>query len=97
MKFFVDEINQICDHCLGRIFANMGHGLTNIERGRSIRILYAMENGLNINDIYPKRCSVCDDIFKKIEKFSEIALLSLKDYEFNTFLIGTKNNQEIVE
>lgn len=75
----------------------MGHGLTNIERGRSIRILYAMENGLNINDIYPKRCSVCDDIFKKIEKFSEIALLSLKDYEFNTFLIGTKNNQEIVE
>ncbi|MEM0185000.1 MAG: tRNA pseudouridine(54/55) synthase Pus10 [Thermoplasmata archaeon] len=97
MKFFVDKINQICDHCLGRIFANMGHGLTNIERGRSIRILYAMENGLNINDIYPKRCSVCDDIFKKIEKFSEIALLSLKDYEFNTFLIGTKNNQEIVE
>ena len=96
MKFFVDEINQICDHCLGRIFANMGHGLTNIERGRSIRILYAMENGLNINDIYTKRFSVCDYIFKKIEKFSEIALLSLKDYEFNTFLIGTKNNQEIV-
>ena len=32
----------ICDDCLGRAFARCGHGLSNSERGRSLRTLLAM-------------------------------------------------------
>mgnify|MGYP001482438988 CR=1 FL=1 len=40
-------INQgeICDSCLGQIFADRGHGLTNRERGNAWRTIFAMENG----------------------------------------------------
>jgi tRNA pseudouridine synthase 10 len=33
----------LCDRCLGRLFANLGWGLSNADRGRSIKILLAME------------------------------------------------------
>ncbi len=33
----------ICDRCLGRLFARLGHGLTNKERGSAIKLLLAME------------------------------------------------------
>ncbi len=32
----------LCDRCLGRLFANLGRGLSNAERGRSIKILLSM-------------------------------------------------------
>lgn len=34
---------DICDHCLGRLFARTGYGLTNEERGMAIRTYLAME------------------------------------------------------
>ena len=43
----VEEImgqGEICDSCLGQIFANRGHGLTNRERGRAWKTVLAMEN-----------------------------------------------------
>ncbi|MCJ7631613.1 tRNA pseudouridine(54/55) synthase Pus10 [Candidatus Bathyarchaeota archaeon] len=33
------EEAPLCDHCLGRQFAMLGHGLSNLERGRSIKTL----------------------------------------------------------
>jgi len=33
---------DICDRCLGRLFARSGYGLTNEERGRSVRIVLAL-------------------------------------------------------
>ncbi|MFW3147119.1 MAG: tRNA pseudouridine(54/55) synthase Pus10, partial [Thermoplasmatota archaeon] len=32
----------LCDHCLGRLFARSGFGLTNEERGRAVRIVMAL-------------------------------------------------------
>lgn len=32
----------LCDRCLGRLFANLGRGLSNAERGRSIKIVLSM-------------------------------------------------------
>ncbi len=32
----------LCDRCLGRLFASLGTGLTNVERGLSLKILIAM-------------------------------------------------------
>ena len=36
------EYGDICDHCLGRLFAKNSFGLTNEERGRSLRIAHAL-------------------------------------------------------
>ncbi|GAB6147606.1 tRNA pseudouridine(54/55) synthase Pus10 [Stetteria hydrogenophila] len=33
----------LCDRCLGRLFAQLGHGLSNKERGWAIKLLLAME------------------------------------------------------
>ena len=35
----------LCDHCLGRHFASMGHGLSNAERGKAIRVVWTMLTG----------------------------------------------------
>jgi tRNA pseudouridine synthase 10 len=35
--------HDLCDHCLGRLFARSGYGLTNEERGSSIRTVIALE------------------------------------------------------
>jgi len=38
------EEYALCDHCLGRQFALLGHGLTNEERGRAIKQLLMLES-----------------------------------------------------
>ncbi len=35
---------NICDHCLGRLFARSGFGLSNDERGKAIRIMLALSS-----------------------------------------------------
>lgn len=35
---------NLCDHCLGRLFARAGFGLTNHERGKAIRIMLALSS-----------------------------------------------------
>ena len=37
------ESYALCDHCLGRQFAMLGHGLTNHERGNAIKLLLIVE------------------------------------------------------
>jgi len=37
------ENYALCDHCLGRQFAMLGHGLTNYERGNAVKLLLIVE------------------------------------------------------
>ncbi len=37
------EKYPLCDHCLGRQFAMLGHGVENDERGKSIKLILALE------------------------------------------------------
>jgi tRNA pseudouridine synthase 10 len=37
------EKHPLCDHCLGRQFSMLGHGLTNGERGKAIKLLLVLE------------------------------------------------------
>ena len=36
----------LCDHCLGRQFAQLLSGFTNAERGRALRLALAMDYGV---------------------------------------------------
>lgn len=90
-----EEIDQLCDHCLGRIYASLGHGLTNEDRGKAIRIFYCLDKNLNYNK--PEKCVVCNNLFDNVDKFVNIVINALKNYEFNTFLLGSRIDYEIME
>ncbi|MGC8716245.1 MAG: tRNA pseudouridine(54/55) synthase Pus10 [Thermoplasmata archaeon] len=92
-----EEINELCDHCLGRIYASLGHGLTNQERGKALRVQYCMDKNLNCKDAIPENCYVCNNLFDSIDKFVSIVINALKNYEFNTFLIGSRIDYEILK
>ncbi len=103
----------VCDHCLGRQFAQLLTRTTNEERGKAIRYALAMEFEIKpfrteksnlLGFAFRKRklkgkkpeCSVCGDIFDKLEFWSKKAMEKLKNYEFSTFLAGVKLNDELV-
>ena len=45
------EKHPLCDHCLGRQFAMLGYGIDNDERGRSIKLVLALEaNAVSLTD-----------------------------------------------
>jgi len=76
----------ICDTCLGRRYAKLGRGLSNAERGRAIRVLWAMETGNE--PVEPDRCWVCDGALSRAEEYARRALEAVEGYEFETFLFG---------
>ncbi|MFQ6056142.1 MAG: tRNA pseudouridine(54/55) synthase Pus10 [Methanosarcinales archaeon] len=97
----------ICDNCLGRQFAKLGTGLTNKERGASLKIVLSMINdACNIPKseiINPQsKCWVCNGLFENLKVWADKVIKALEDYEYNTFLIGTKmtgllsENEEII-
>ncbi len=87
----------LCDHCLGRHFASMGHGLSNAERGMAIRVVWTMLTGRDYRPVGPEECPVCRGLFSKIEKYAEMAIEALSKYEFETFLVGSRIPEELEE
>ncbi len=78
----IEKLKKVCDNCLGRQFAQTGHGFTNKQRGEILRKLLKTKE--------PKECEICDDLFKDLEKYGKEAVGCLKKYDFKTFLVGTQ-------
>lgn len=79
---------NLCDSCLGRQFAKIGHGMSNRQRGKRIREFYGPE--------FKGKCWLCNGIMDEIEKFSDMVIEALKEYEYDTFLIGSKVDEDIL-
>jgi len=77
----------LCDACLGRQFINI-EATDNKERGKKIR------EALNIEE--SQQCWLCDGLIDDIPLMAELAIDALKDYEFSTFLVGCKIDEEIL-
>jgi len=45
----------------------------------------------------PSNCHICHGLFKEVAKFSELCACKGRDYEFSTFLVGTKIDAELTE
>ncbi|NLK25084.1 MAG: tRNA pseudouridine(54/55) synthase Pus10 [Euryarchaeota archaeon] len=83
--------HDLCDHCLGRLFAQVESGTTNKERGRNVRIAVALERGARGEELPPhETCWLCEDLFENLSRFADIAINKLSEIEYDTFLIGTK-------
>lgn len=87
---------DLCDHCLGRLFAQIGTGLTNKERGRRLRVAVNIHRHL-MGEEAPihEECWLCGNLFERLERYADAAIRSMEGLEFSTFLIGTRVDPEI--
>lgn len=92
------ERYQLCDHCLGRLFAKLGKG-TNEERGKAIRFVLNMERAKEglppVGE--PKECELCNNVFDRIPELVEKMKETSGNVEFETFLVGSRFSDEIME
>ena len=92
---------ECCDHCLGRFFGKRSHGLTDDERGRSLKIALALTENLPYTK-FSGLCWVCGNFFETVPEWADRVISSLAGIEFSTFLIGCRvppliaENEEMV-
>lgn len=85
------QTHDLCDHCLGRLFAHVETGTTNVERGRNMRAAVSLERSAR-GEKPPAHelCWLCEDVFDSLDRFAEVAIEKLSTVEFDSFLIGTR-------
>ena len=93
---------ELCDHCLGRQFAQLGHGLENYERGAIIREMDEIDEDSFVRENIPEgleaggECRICKGVFDKLEHYTDMVIDSFDRYELETFLIGIRPPEEAV-
>jgi len=92
---------ETCDHCLGRFFGKRSHGLSNDERGRSLKIALAIaENKPYIP--FSGTCWVCGNFFENVPEWASRVEEAVSGLEFSTLLVGCRvppliaENEEMV-
>jgi tRNA pseudouridine synthase 10 len=84
--------HDLCDKCLGRFFTKAKKGVSNKDIGGYLR----KKAGFN-KKIKSADCELCQGLSDEVDHFCKLILDSLKGYEFNTFLIGCKIDEDIIE
>lgn len=88
--------NDVCDNCLGRQFGMLGHGLTNIERGKTLRHFASKLTKSKLKE--PDTCKLCNNFFRdRINKLAISIVKKINEIEFDTFLVGTILSNEIAK
>jgi TIGR01213 family protein len=78
----------LCDSCLGRLVADRSFGLSNPERGRSLRVAVALADDEAFDP--PGECWVCENECDRFDWWARQAEAGLRGYEFDTYQVGTK-------
>ena len=81
--------DPVCDACLGRQFADRSFGLTNTERGHSLRIAVALEDDEDFEEP-DEECWVCEGLIDEFETYATQVADALADIEFETYQVGTR-------
>jgi len=91
--------HDLCDHCLGRLFAQVDTGLSNQERGESLRMSVNFTRALADKEpLAPHiHCIICDELFDMVPRFAEAVIEKLSTVEFDSFLVGTRVDPLITE
>ena len=87
----------ICDACLGRPFAERSFGLSNAERGRSLRVAVALEDDEPFEATPDEDCWVCEGETAHFEEWAERAADALEGIDFSTYQVGTRTPPLIEE
>ena len=98
----LSEKEELCDHCLGRQFAQLGHGLENFERGQIIRNTEEVTEDSFVRENIPEEaeiggeCEVCKGVFNELDRWLDQVKDSFERYELETFLVGIRPREESV-
>ena len=95
---------SLCDHCLGRQFAQLGHGLENYERGLIAREIDDLSEDSFVDENVPEEasekhrcaCSFCGVVFDELDHWTQLVIDSFDRYQLETFLIGIRPPEEVV-
>jgi tRNA pseudouridine synthase 10 len=82
--------SPVCDPCLGRVFADRSFGLTNAERGRSLRVAAALEDDEEPEDVAREDCWVCEGACARFDEWAERCVDAVEGVEFDTYQVGTR-------
>ena len=91
------EYGDICDHCLGRLFAKRSFGLTNEQRGHALRVAHALAYNIPFKEYEHGSCWVCNDLFDEVPAWAEKAAAAAEGIDHATFVIGTRVPPMMVE
>ncbi|MBS3787308.1 tRNA pseudouridine(54/55) synthase Pus10 [Candidatus Bipolaricaulota bacterium] len=92
---------DLCDRCLGRQFAMLGHGLENYERGAIARTVENLKEDSFVDRNVPEtdptgeECPLCCGLFENLEEYVDQVIRALEPYEIRTLLLGTRLPEEI--
>jgi len=78
----------VCDSCLGRLVADRSFGLSNPERGHSLRVAVALADDEEFDP--DDDCWVCEGECDRFEWWADQAAAAVRGYEFDTYQVGTK-------
>jgi tRNA pseudouridine synthase 10 len=83
---------DLCDHCLGRVFAHVSTGMSNAQRGAEVRTVMnaARSERGEAPYVHSSSCYICEDVFDNVERFALAAVEALSKVEHNNFLVGTR-------
>ena len=84
------DAGPLCDHCLGRLVAQVDTGLGNEERGRRARAALA---ALPVPDL----CSLCRGLFADLDPWVAKARRAVEGWEFQTLAVASHANPRLVE
>lgn len=79
---------DLCDHCLGRLFAKKLGLVSNKILGKKIRKKIKLKN---------KKCYVCKNVFDILHFYLEKMQEASSVYDFRTFLVGAKLKPSVLD
>ncbi len=86
------ERKRLCDSCLGRQLGKVNQG-SNAERGRIMREAVAPRS----EPVQPSKCRLCEGLVEEYDDLAEEVQRALSDYEWDTFLVGTKVPRRVTQ
>jgi len=81
----------LCNTCLGRQFPSEKQGLNNAMKGMELKKKAGVEKNQT------KSCLICGQTMSSIERYADMVIKSLSDYEFNNFVIGARIPTSMIE
>ncbi len=88
----ITETHDLCVSCLGRLFTLKYQGFKNKSIGEKIK-----NSSEKIVTVAYSNCKICQGLSDEIETLIDLVKKNLKDYEFKSFLVGCKVDEDILE
>lgn len=82
--------SPVCDACLGRVFADRSHGLSNAERGSALRTTIALVDDSDYDPPDQDECWVCTGRCGEYDAWADRVVDAIAELTVETYQVGTR-------